>query len=146
MARSIETSIEIAAAPAAVWAELVDFARYPEWNPFIVSLEGRAAQGERLKAVLRPGPGRTMVFRPSVVACQPERVFAWRGRLVLPGLFDGEHRFELVEAGADRTRLLHGERFTGVLVPLIWRMVETDTRRGFEAMNAALKARAEARR
>jgi hypothetical protein len=36
------------------------------------------------------------------------------------------------------------ERFTGVLVPLFARNLDTHTLPGFNAMNAALKARAEA--
>jgi hypothetical protein len=35
------------------------------------------------------------------------------------------------------------EQFSGLLVPLLWRMVNTDTRAGFEEMNAALKSRVE---
>jgi hypothetical protein len=38
------------------------------------------------------------------------------------------------------------EEFRGVLVPLIWRTMGEKARRGFEAMNAAIKERAERRR
>ena len=38
---------------------------------------------------------------------------------------------------------LREEIFTGLLVPLLARMLDTDTERGFEEMNNALKARAE---
>ena len=34
--------------------------------------------------------------------------------------------------------------FSGVLVPLFWRGLEPDTRRGFEEMNRALNRRADA--
>lgn len=37
---SITTEIEIAAPPDAVWAVLVDYDRYSEWNPFISKLSG----------------------------------------------------------------------------------------------------------
>jgi hypothetical protein len=40
--------------------------------------------------------------------------------------------------------LRHSESFQGYLVPLLWRSVEPASRAGFEAMNRALKARAEA--
>ena len=36
------------------------------------------------------------------------------------------------------------EEFRGVLVPFFWKSLDTHTRQGFEAMNAALKQRAEA--
>jgi hypothetical protein len=72
------------------------------------------------------------------------RAFEWLGRLVMPLLFDGRHRFELVPNG-DGTRLIHTEHFTGLLVPLLKKSLDTKTVAGFEAMNTALKARAEAR-
>ena len=40
MAPSASAKIEIAAPPTAVWAILMDFDRYPEWNPFIVKISG----------------------------------------------------------------------------------------------------------
>ena len=40
-------------------------------------------------------------------------------------------------------RFVQEERFAGLLAPLVFRFVERGTRRGFEAMNLALKARAE---
>jgi hypothetical protein len=67
----------------------------------------------------------------------------WLGQLVVPGVFDGEHRFRLEPLGPDRVRFVQEERFTGLLAPLILRFIERGTRQGFEAMNSALKLRAE---
>ena len=39
--------------------------------------------------------------------------------------------------------MLHEERFTGLLVPLFRKSLDTGTRRGFETMNEALKLRVE---
>ena len=44
--------------------------------------------------------------------------------------------------GPQRTRYVQREEFHGVLVPFVGGMLR-DTERGFEEMNAALKARAE---
>lgn len=66
----------------------------------------------------------------------------WLGRLWLPGIFDGEHIFEIEPVDADRVRFVQCEQFNGILVPFF----NLDgTRRGFEAMNRALKERAEAK-
>jgi len=62
--------------------------------------------------------------------------------LLVPGIFDGEHYFELTETSAG-VRLAQGELFTGLLVPLLSSML-AGTAKGFAAMNQALKARAEA--
>ena len=37
---SISATIDIVAPPDAVWEVLTDYARYPEWNPFIVEMSG----------------------------------------------------------------------------------------------------------
>lgn len=143
MATELHTEIQIDARPATVWATLTDFAAYPDWNPFITSFVGTLVVGERLVIRLAPPGGKPVTFKPTVTEVGTGRSFEWLGRLVLPGVFGGRHRFELLPNG-DGTRLLQMERFAGVLVPLMRRSLDTRTRAGFEAMNSALKARAEA--
>ena len=60
------------------------------------------------------------------------------------GVFDGRHIFEL-EPTPVGTRLVQREEFTGILVPLFARSLDKGTKAGFEAMNLAIKQRAEAR-
>jgi hypothetical protein len=135
----LHTEIEIHASAEDVWKILTDFGAYPEWNPFISSLEGDAAQGARLHVTI----GKTK-FHPTVLAAEPGRELRWLGRLLLPGLFDGEHRFLIERLGAGNVRLVQDEKFRGLLVPLFRGGLERDTKPGFEAMNEALKTRAEA--
>jgi hypothetical protein len=84
-----------------------------------------------------------MTFRPTVLSVEPNRELRWLGRLLIPGLFDGEHIFEIEPAGMDRVRFTQREVFRGLFVPLLARSLDRDTRRGFEEMNRALKVRAE---
>ena len=137
--RRIATAIDIAAAPAAVWAVLMDFAAYPDWNPFIRRLTGEARVGARLEVTVQPPGSREMTFKPTVLAVEPGRDLRWLGRVLMPGLFDGEHSFRL-EPTASGCRFHHGERFSGLLVPLFVGTL-AKTERGFEAMNAALERR-----
>ena len=142
----LRTEIEIAAPAGRVWSILTDFGAYPQWNPFIVSLEGELHHGAPLVARMRPpGSSSAMTFKPRVTVLEPGKRFSWVGSLPIPGLFGGEHGFELIELGADRVRFVHGERFRGVLVSLLRKTLDGGTRSGFIAMNDALKARAEAR-
>ncbi len=66
-------------------------------------------------------------------------MFAWKGKLGVSGIFDGQHEFMLEPVDSGKTRFVHCERFTGFLVPVEWPMLEKNTRRGFEDMNLALK-------
>lgn len=140
----LHTEIDIDAPVARVWAVLVDFASYPRWNPFIVSVRGRPEVGARLRITLQSEAGKRMRFSPRVTVADPGRELRWLGRLLLPGLFDGEHRFLLEVLAADKTRLVHSESFRGLLVRPLQGSLQRDTRRGFEAMNRTLKARVEA--
>jgi len=88
---------------------------------------------------------RAARFRPTVTVVDEGREFRWLGRFGVSGLYDGEHRFVLepLDDGR-RTRLFHAERFSGILAGLVNRWLGDSTERGFEAMNGALKGRAEA--
>lgn len=144
-AHVIATDIEIDASPARVWQALTDFARYPEWNPLVRSVAGTLREGARLRICVQAPGRRPMRFRPLVLVCEPERELRWRGRLLVPGLFDGEHYFRIHERPGNRVRVEHGEEFRGLLVGPLTRSLDRDLRRGFEAMNAALRARVEGR-
>lgn len=142
MSHDVRTEIEIPSPPAAVWAVLTDLERWAEWNPFATA-QGRARVGERLVVRLTGARGgKGMTFKPRVTAAEPGRRFAWLGRLGVPGLFDGEHSFTLQPLhGGTRTRLVHAESFTGVLVGLLTRMLDGNTAAGFDQLNAALADR-----
>jgi hypothetical protein len=142
--KTLHTQIDIDAPAERVWDTLTNIADYSIWNRFIPHLVGTLAPGERLEVRIEPPGGAAMTFRPTVLAVQPARELRWLGRFLIPGLFDGEHQFEIHPLGPGRVRFVQQERFTGVLVPLFARNLDNHTLRGFNAMNAALKARAEA--
>lgn len=142
--REIHAEALIDAPPARVWRLLTDFASYRDWNPFFREAAGELRAGATVRVRVEiPGQG-TRVFTPRIVELTPERELTWIGRLVLPGLFDGEHGFLLEPVGGGRrTLLVQHENFFGLLLPLFSAEMEAATRRGFDAMNAALKREAE---
>ena len=139
----IRTQIEIDAAPDTVWGILTDFAAYSDWNPFVTSIEGDQVVGGRLRVRVEPPGGPATTFSPTVSRIDGGRELRWLGHLGVPRIFAGEESFRLEPTDSGGTTFHHGERFSGVLaVPTLW-FLRTRTQRGFEAMNAALKARAE---
>ena len=91
----LDTQIAIDASAERVWSLLVDFPSHPRWNPFVRSIEGRPEVGQSLKVFIQPPGSSGMHFRPTVLAVEPYREFRWKGKLLLPGLLDGEHYFTL---------------------------------------------------
>jgi hypothetical protein len=134
--------VEIDAPPARVWAVLTDFAAYPEWNPFIRRISGELHAGAKLEVRITPPRGRAMTFKPTVRAVEANRELRWLGRLLLPGIFDGEHSLRIEPLDGGRSRFVQAERFSGLLVWLV-KGTLAKTEAGFEQMNAALKARVE---
>ena len=141
--KEIHTEIEINAPAEKVWRVLTDFAAYPDWNPFVRRVEGEVRVGARLHVYIQPAGGKGMSFRPTVLVADHNRELRWLGHLWLPGLFDGEHSFSIEPLAEGHVRFVQRERFGGLLVPLLSKMLDGDTRRGFEEMNRALKLRAE---
>ena len=140
--RSISVVTEIAAPIETVWAELSAVSKYAEWNPFITAFTGDLVPGSRVEVRIEPPGGRPMTFRPTITEVTQGRRLEWLGRLVLPGVFDGRHSFRLESLDDGRTRLTQAEEFSGVLVPLVGKVLER-TRAGFAAMNEAVRVRAE---
>ena len=119
------------------------FCRDGELEP-VHKIYFRRACSRRYVAVHIAPPGKSgMQFKPTVLAANRERELRWLGRLLVPGIFDGEHYFLLEPIGSDRTRLTQGEKFSGILVGLFGGTLSA-TEDGFKAMNVALKRRAEA--
>ena len=141
--KELHTEIEIQSSPERVWRLLTDFASFPQWNPFIRRASGEVEEDARLEVRLQPSGARGMTFRPTVLKVEPNRELRWLGHLGLRGLFDSEHVFTIEPLGGSSVRFAQSETFTGLLVPLFARGLDTDTRRGFEEMNQALKAKAE---
>ena len=140
--KTIHTEIGILAPAERVWGILIDTDRWTEWNPF-AKMTGRIAPGERISVTLTPSGKSAMTLKPTIVKLDHGREFRWLGHLGMRGLFDGEHAFRDTAEDAGRCRFEHFETFTGILsTPVMW-MVGAATRQGFEAMNRALKARAE---
>jgi hypothetical protein len=142
--RELRREIDIEAPPAAVWAVLTDTRSYPEWNPFMPRLLGELREGAKLEVRIEPPGGRAMTFKPTVLAVEPERELRWLGRLLVPGLFDGEHILRIEPLDQAGSRFTQAERFSGILVGLFKGTLDK-TELGFEQMNAALKTRAERR-
>ena len=140
---TISRTIDIAAPADRVWTILTDTAAYPEWNPFITKLDGSLTRGSRLAVTIALPGAKPRRFTPTVTAVEPERRLAWLGRLLIPGIFDGAHSFDIEPLTPESTRFTQSERFSGLLVMMLPGVLRS-TESGFAAMNTALAARAEA--
>lgn len=143
MAKEISTSIVINSSPSVIWEILMNFDNYPNWNPYILSISGNSKVGEQIEAKIQPPDAKAMIFKPLVLVNEYEKEFKWLGKLWVKGIFDGEHRFQLIDNQNGTTTFIQSEKFKGILVPLLKKMLDQKTLKGFIGMNEALKLRAE---
>jgi hypothetical protein len=139
----IVASTEIAASAATVWKVLTDLPRFAEWNPFIRDASGATNVGDLVHVHVQSPFAARLSFHAKVLTCEPNHELRWRGHLLAPWLGDGEHTFTIEPMTPARVRFVQREAFRGALPHLARRLLLPATQRGFDAMNRALKQRAE---
>ena len=143
MTKELRTEIVINANPEKVWGILTDFDNYSKWNPFIISVTGKVSAGNAIKVRIEPPAASGMTFKPKILVFEANKEIRWIGHLLFPGLFDGEHSFELIDMHNGTTTFRQCEKFTGILVPLFSKMLDVNTVNGFNLMNQQLKVMSE---
>ena len=138
--KSYSASTKINAPAETVWAILTDAAKYADWDPQLISMEGRIAPGEQLTIVTKLAPNRA--FKPKVTEYEANRRMVWASGMPL-GLFGGKRTFTLEPQGNDRTKFYLREEFSGPLLALFGGSIP-DMDPVFAEFAAALKQRAEA--
>jgi hypothetical protein len=141
--KELNNELEINASAERVWQLLTDFAKFPQWNPFIQRVSGEPTTGARLEVTIQPSGAHATTIRPIVLKAEPNRELRWIGRWLTPGLLDDEHIFTIEPLDTGRVRFTQREIFTGFFASFHARSRNTDTRRGFREMGLALKLRAE---
>lgn len=139
MAKEIKTEILINATPEKVWSVLTNFDNYPNWNPFLKSIKGEVKVGNKITARMEPPETKGMTFNPRILTFETNKELSWIGHLLFAGLFDGKHKFELIDNGNGTTTFRQSEKFKGILVPLLKTQLDNNTKKGFEEMNKKLK-------
>jgi hypothetical protein len=138
----VRAARDIDAPPEAVWSVLTELDRFGSWNPFIRSARGTTNVGDTVHVRVRPSLGIPLSFHAKVTAATPNRELRWRGHVLSPWLAAGDHTFTIEPLADGRARLVQRETFSGVLPWLASRLLAREARRGFDAMNEALAARA----
>lgn len=136
-------TIDIAAGAETVWAILADFARWGEWNPLYTRSQGRLAPGERIAFTvavpgIKPTDGAATVYRvtrPALIEY---------GLSNAGGLLKAFRFIDIAETAPGHCTVTNGEIMTGPLGRLVALLLGGKVASGMQAMNEALKVRAEA--
>lgn len=141
--KEIRTEIHIQAPAEQVWSILTDFKAFAEWNPFLRQAQGEMVVGKPLEITVQMDPRTVRSFRPKIVQVTPGRELEWESKVLNGWLLVSRHSCTVEPKGAREAVFVNREVFTGPLSALMGAQVQEGARKSFEAMNQALKARAE---
>jgi len=139
----IQTEIEIDAPAEAVFAILLDFERYPEWNPLTVRIDGDPTVGEVVTLHVDLG-GKPMVRKHVISRVDAPEALCWTIRTKQPFLMRGERCQRVEDLGGGRCRYTNDEQVHGLSSGLVVLFgFKSKVRAALLATGAALKDRAE---
>jgi hypothetical protein len=139
-------TVDIAAPQHFVWDVLLDYARYPEWNPYTVRVESTCLLGDPVDLYLPDPmrPGELMHQREWVCHVEPPARFAYEMQPTAQ-LDVHARRDQYVEASGPQSCLYWTtDAFSGSHADLVMEHSGAWVQAGFDAVAVALKARAEA--
>jgi hypothetical protein len=139
----VRAETDIDAPPAAVWRVLTDLPRFAKWNPFIREASGSAELGGTIHVRVQPSLRIPLAFRAKVTV-RDDHELRWKGHVLADWLAAGDHVFEVTALPNGRSHFVQVERFSGLLPRLAKRLLATEAKRGFDAMNEALAREAAA--
>lgn len=141
--REIRTEIDISAPVTKVWNILMDFDNWNEWNPIVNQASGDATCGATLTITMRGNDGKDgPKYMPKITVYDKPKFFRWRAKMMAGFIFTNDKTFELEETSSG-TRLVHKERYSGIMAKLFWNKLNDAVPSMLNSMNEALKKLAE---
>lgn len=145
MSHVIESiTVEIDAPAQVVWDVMVDYPRYPEWNPYTVAVDTTFEIGDPIDLTLPNPDGSpgTFVNREYLRVIDPPHHLRYDTADEIEGIF--AYRDQWIEPqGPDRCTYRTTDTFSGEHAAIVLEVTGDWIRQGFDAVARALKARAE---
>ena len=145
MSHLIESiTVEIEAPQAVVWGVLVDYARYPEWNPYTVRVDTTLEIGSVIDLHLPDPakPGGTFVNREYVRVVDAPSYLRYDTAEEIPGMHAVREQW-VTDLGGNRSAYRTTDLFSGDIAAYVFEKQGGWVKAGFDSVCHALKARAE---
>jgi hypothetical protein len=136
--------VEIGAPARFVWDVLVDYPRYPEWNPYTVAVQTTLALGDPIDMTLPKSDGSpgTFVNREYIRIVDPPHHLRYDTGTELPGIFAVRDQW-ITALGGDRCRYHTTDTFSGEYAAMVMTQTGAWVKDGFDSVARALRDRAE---
>ena len=138
----VEDRIGVQAPAEVIWEIVSDLQRWAEWNPTYTQAKGQIRIGSILTLTLALPGQPPQVIKPKVLDWIPGEQLHWELKL-MGGMIKTVRYIEIEARGETGCIIDNGEIFGGFMGPSLGKRMGGTVRRGFRAMNEALKTRAE---
>lgn len=142
MSYVIDRTLEIAAPAEVVWEVITDFARYGEWNPFILECRSTLKPGDPIDLKVRllsiPQPQREWIN-----AHVSGQRFAYNMKPMPLGALTSLRSHDVEPAGVARSRYRSHFELNGWLRPVVTGLLGSRLQKGFAGMTEGIQRRAE---
>lgn len=137
-------TVEIAAPAAFVWDVLVDYEKYPEWNPYTVAVSTTLEIGTAIDLTLpaRDGSDTTFLNREYIRVVDPPHHLRYDTADEIPGVFGVRDQW-ITTLGPDRCTYHTTDTLSGKYADIVMEKTGDWIKAGFDSVAHALKARAE---
>ncbi|HET9237274.1 MAG TPA: SRPBCC domain-containing protein [Oligoflexus sp.] len=127
---------------AQVFATLVDWTRYADWNPYIVRIDGQPQVGQAIRVFFSMGFGPAMPLSCRVTTVDPSKtMLAWDYKAFIPWLYTARHSFTVEDSPGGQSLVIQTEDIKGLMASSLFRIFHKLLQRRFQAMHAALRKR-----
>lgn len=140
----VAETLDVAAPAETVWRVVTDFPRYAEWNPFVVACRSTLEPGSTIEMRVRVLPFVAQPQRERVFEHVPGRRMRYGIDPMPLGALRSSRAHEVEAVGPDRSRYVSTFALDGWLAPVVATLFGARLERGFAAMSAGIKTRAEA--
>lgn len=137
-------TVEIDAPALVVWSVLVDYPRYPDWNPFTVRAESTLEIGSRIDLYLPDParPGETIMNREYIREVDAPHYLRYDTAEEIPGMHAVREQW-VTDLGGGRSSYRTTDLFSGEIAEWVHDRQGAWVKAGFDSVCTALKARAE---
>lgn len=144
MAFVIEETLEVAAPATTVWEVVTDFARYGEWNPFVVGCASTLEVGSAIDMRVHVFDSFAQPQRETIFEHVPGQRFCYGLAGNALGALSSRRSHEVRSQGGRRATYCSHFELSGWLSPLVRGLFGRNLERGFHKMTLAIGKRAEA--